>query len=42
MHCISHHTYSNTLLDFEIQGLEPLAYYLKIQPKNNIICGIIK
>lgn len=42
MHCLSHHIYPNTLLDFEIQALEPVAYYLEIQPKNTILFGIIK
>ena len=42
MHCISHHIYPNTLLDFEIQALEPVAFYLKIQPKNTILFGITK
>lgn len=42
MHCLSHHIYPNTLLDFEIQALEPIAYYLKIQPKNSVIFGITK
>jgi hypothetical protein len=42
MHCLSHHSYSNTLLDYEIQGLEPFVYYLRVHPKNTVIGGIIK
>jgi hypothetical protein len=42
MHCISHHEYTNTLLDFEIQALEPIAYYLRSQPQNRYFLGILK
>jgi fatty acid desaturase len=42
MHCLSHHSYPNTLLDYEIQALEPVVYYLRILPKNTILKGVIK
>lgn len=42
MHCMSHHIYTNTLLDYEIQALEPVAYFLKISPKNKWFFGIVK
>lgn len=42
MHCLSHHSFSNTLLDYEIQALEPIVYYLRILPKNTILKGILK
>jgi hypothetical protein len=42
MHCLSHHSYPNTLLDYEIQALEPMVYYLRVLPKNTILLGIVK
>ena len=36
MHCISHHLYPNTELDYEIAAFEPLGYYLRSMPKNNM------
>jgi hypothetical protein len=42
MHCLSHHSYPNTLLDYEIQALEPLIYYLRVLPKNTILKGVVK
>lgn len=42
MHCLSHHSYANTLLDYEIQALEPLVFYLRLLPMNTILKGIIK
>ena len=42
MHCLSHHSYANTLIDYQIQAFEPLIYYLKVSPKNNIINWIFK
>lgn len=42
MHCLSHHSYPNTLLDYEIQALEPLVFYLRLLPKNTILKGVIK
>lgn len=36
MHCISHHLYPNTELDYEIAAFEPFGYYLRSMPKNNI------
>jgi hypothetical protein len=41
MHCISHHIYVNTELDFEVTGLEPIAYWLKSKPKNKIYSQIL-
>ncbi len=41
MHCISHHLYPNTELDYEIAGFEPVAYYLRSLPENKLICQII-
>ena len=35
MHCISHHIYTNTLLDYELGGFEPLMYYHRCLPKNH-------
>ena len=40
MHCISHHIYTNTELDFELQILEPFVFYYQISPKNNILSWI--
>ena len=37
MHCISHHEYSNTLLDYELQAFEPLGYFIRIMPENTLI-----
>ena len=34
MHCLSHHIYPNTLLDYEAAALEPVAYFLRISPQN--------
>ena len=42
MHCLSHHSFSNTLLDYEIQAVEPLAYYLRVLPENTLLKWIIK
>lgn len=42
MHCLSHHSYANTLIDYEIQGLEPINYYLKVSPKNPAINWVFK
>lgn len=41
MHCISHHEYTNTLLDYELQAYEPLAYFLRIMPENTILKVIL-
>jgi hypothetical protein len=32
MHCLSHHMYPNTELDYEAAALEPIAYFLRISP----------
>lgn len=42
MHCLSHHSYPNTLIDFEIQALEPIIYYLKVSPKNSPFLWLFK
>lgn len=42
MHCLSHHSYANTLIDYEIQAIEPVIYYLKVSPKNKAINWIFK
>jgi hypothetical protein len=34
MHCMSHHQYPNTELDYEVAALEPIGYFLRSMPKN--------
>ena len=41
MHCLSHHIYPNTELDYEIAAFEPLGYYLRTLPENTLIKVII-
>lgn len=36
MHCLSHHIYPNTELDYEAAALEPLAYFLRTLPPNKV------
>lgn len=36
MHCLSHHIYPNTELDYEAAALEPIAYFLRTKPENKI------
>lgn len=36
MHCISHHMYPNTQLDYEAAALQPIAYFLRTAPENHI------
>ena len=42
MHCLSHHSYANTLIDYEIQAVEPIIYYIRILPQNTSYFWIIK
>ena len=35
MHCLSHHIYPNTELDYENASLEPFAYFLRSMPENS-------
>ena len=35
MHCISHHLYPNTELDYEVAAFEPVTFYLRSQPENS-------
>ncbi len=35
MHCLSHHIYPNTELDFENSSLQPYVYFLRSKPKNS-------
>jgi hypothetical protein len=37
MHCLSHHEYTNTLLDYELQAFEPIVYFVKAMPQNTIL-----
>lgn len=37
MHCLSHHIYTNTLLDYELAAFEPIVFYHKCKPKNSKI-----
>lgn len=39
---LSHHAYANTLIDYEIQTLEPLIYYLKVSPRNTTVKWVVK
>jgi hypothetical protein len=41
MHCLSHHEYTNTLLDYELQAYEPLAYFIRVMPKNTLLKAIL-
>lgn len=41
MHCISHHLYPNTELDFEIAAFEPIGFYLRSLPKNKWYLQIV-
>lgn len=41
MHCISHHIYVNTELDFEVTGLEPIAFWLRSKPQNKFYTQFI-
>lgn len=34
MHCMSHHQYPNTELDYEVAALEPVGYFIRSMPKN--------
>jgi fatty acid desaturase len=34
MHCLNHHIYTNTLLDYEITAFYPLVNYLRVLPPN--------
>lgn len=36
MHCISHHLYPNTELDYEAAAFEPITFYLRSLPENSI------
>lgn len=36
MHCLSHHLYPNTEIDYEAAALEPIAYFLRNKPQNKI------
>lgn len=36
MHCLSHHLYPNTEIDYEAAALEPIAYFLRNKPENKI------
>ena len=36
MHCLSHHQYTNTLLDYQLQAFEPIVYFIKVMPLNSI------
>ena len=42
MHCLSHHSFTNTLLDYEATALEPVVYWLKVSPPNFFIFSILK
>lgn len=33
-HCISHHQYPNSIIDFEISGVEPYSFIIASAPKN--------
>ena len=37
MHCVSHHLYPNTELDYEIAAFEPIGYYLRSMPENKFV-----
>lgn len=41
MHCISHHLYPNTELDYEIAAFEPIAFYLRNFPQNKWYMQIV-
>lgn len=41
MHCISHHLYPNTQLDYEVAAFEPIGYYLRTSPENNLFNQIL-
>lgn len=41
MHCLSHHIYPNTELDFEAAALEPIGYFLRTMPLNKRYTEII-
>lgn len=34
-HCLSHHTYTNMMIDLEITAFMPFIYFLSCQPANN-------
>lgn len=37
MHCMSHHQYPNTELDYELAALEPIGFFLRNFPKNFVM-----
>ena len=35
MHCLSHHAYPNTLIDYEFSAIEPITNFSRCLPKNS-------
>ena len=40
MHCLSHHPYPNTLIDYEFAALEPVVNFSRCLPKNSTLSYI--
>ena len=41
MHCLSHHLYPNTELDFEAAALEPIGFFLRNLPENHMFTEVV-